>query len=218
MPSSALWRDSRQHLPSSLATSAVLLLHGYGSNADDLIDLAPILAEALPHTAFYSPNAPEPCEMGPYGYQWFSLMNRTPAEYLAGVQRAAPVLEQMIEEVKAELNLPAYKIALFGFSQGSMMSLYVAPRLPETLGAVVGLSGALVGSELLPTQIKSKPPILIAHGQMDPVVPYAALPFAEAVLKQCGLTVETVTRPLMAHNIDEEVLTATARFLKEKLA
>jgi phospholipase/carboxylesterase len=217
MPSTALWQDSRQHLPAAPATSAVLLLHGYGSNADDLIDLAPILAETLPHTAFYSPNAPEPCEMGPYGRQWFSLMNRTPAEYLAGVQRAAPSLQQMITDVSDELKLPLSKIALVGFSQGSMMSLYVAPRLPYALGAVVGLSGALVGPELLTAEVRSKPPILLAHGQMDPVVPYAALPMAEASLKLAGLAVETITRPMMAHNIDEEVLTGSARFLKEKL-
>ncbi len=218
MTHSDLWQGARRHLPSAPASSAVLLLHGLGSNADDLIELAPLLAPALPETAFLSPNAPFPCDMAPFGRQWFSLQNWTPANLWQGVCAAAPALEQMIADVRSEFALPMARLALLGFSQGCMMSLHVAPRLPEALGAVVGLSGALVGPEHVAAETRSRPPVLLAHGQIDPVVPYGALPLAQATLEAAGFAVETVTRPLMAHNIDDEVLAATADFLRRHLS
>lgn len=218
MSLSNLWQGARRAAPASTPTSAVLLLHGLGSNADDLIALAPYLAPALPNTVFISPNAPEPCDMAPMGHQWFSLLQRTPEARWKGVQQAAPRLMQMIEDVKAEFNLPNSRIALVGFSQGCMMSLHVAPRLAEPLAGVVGLSGALIGEEYLPAEIRSRPPVLLAHGQMDDIVPYDALLAAQAVLQRNSVHVETVTRPHMAHNIDDVVLQKTAEFLMKKLA
>lgn len=217
MNSNPLWQGARRVAPDVTPASAVLLLHGLGSNADDLIELAPFLSPALPQTVFISPNAPQPCDMAPFGRQWFSLQHWTPASMWQGVQAAAGALEQMIADVKAEFGLPAGKIALVGFSQGAMMSLHVAPRLDEPLAAVVGLSGALVGEEHLAAEIRSRPPVLLAHGQLDPVVPYAAMLAAAAVLQRNNIEVTTETRPLMAHNIDDAVLSRTAEFLQQHL-
>lgn len=214
-----LWQGARRLAPAlPPADSAVLLLHGLGSNADDLIGLAPLLAPALPQTVFISPNAPEPCDMAPFGHQWFSLQQWTPQSMWKGVQNAATTLQQMIEDVKAEFGLPTNRIALVGFSQGAMMSLHVAPRLAEPLAGVVALSGALVGEEHLPAEIRSRPPVLLVHGQLDPVVPYAAMPAALAALQRNSIPAESETRPLMAHNVDDTTIERTASFLRRELA
>lgn len=212
-----LWHGARRVAPSVTPKSAVLLLHGLGSSADDLIELAPYMAPALPHTVFISPNAPQPCDMAPMGYQWFSLQQRSPESMWQGAQQSTRQLMQMIEDVKAEFGLPANKIALLGFSQGTMMSLHVAPRLPEPLAAVVGIAGALVGPEHLATDIRSRPPVLLVHGQMDNVVPYEAMQMAQSVLQRNNVAVETLTRPRMAHNVDDETLTRATEFLSQHL-
>lgn len=214
-----IWAGARRHLPADGATptSALLLLHGLGADADDLFGIAPLMAKALPHTVFLSPNAPQPCDMAPYGRQWFSLLDRSPFNVISGIEASAPVLTQMIADVQAEFALPMNRIALFGFSQGCMMSLYVAPRLPESLGAVVGCSGALMAPERLEAELKSRPPILLTHGQMDPVVPYPSMPMAEMALVAAGFDVQTVTRPMMAHGIDDETLDAATHFLQRHI-
>lgn len=215
MGSAGIWNGARRVLPAGgqAPSSAVLLLHGLGSNADDLIDLAPLLGERLPQTAFVSPNAPFPCDMGPMGYQWFSLQSWTPQLLWEGVQIAAPVLEQMIADVRAEFGLPAARVALLGFSQGTMMALHVAPRLKDKIAGVVGFSGALIGPEYLAAQTVSRPPVLLVHGQADPVVPYAALALANSALSACGFAVETETRPLLQHSIDQAGLDRAGDFL-----
>ena len=138
------------------AKSLVVLLHGLGADGNDLISLAPLWARVLPNTAFVSPHAPFPCDMAPYGRQWFSLLDRTPARVLAGVQAAAPILDAFLDAELARHELPPERLALVGFSQGTMMSLFVAPRRPVAIAGVVGYSGALVGAELLPGELRAR--------------------------------------------------------------
>lgn len=220
MTSAGIWNGTRQVLPENggKPSSAILLLHGLGSNADDLIELAPLLAEHLPGTVFVSPNAPFPCDMGPMGYQWFSLQNWTPQLLWEGVRIAAPVLTQMIADIRTEFDLPARRVALLGFSQGTMMALHVAPRLPDVLGGIVGFSGALIGPEYLASETVSRPPVLLVHGQADPVVPYAALALANTTLAASGFAVETEARPLLQHSIDQAGLNRAGAFLNRHLA
>lgn len=217
MPDATLWHGARRLAPPGPPDSAVLLLHGLGSNADDLIELAPHLSTVLPNTLFVSPNAPEPCDMAPFGHQWFSLREWSAESMWHGACRAAKTLEAMIADVHSETGLNHNRIALVGFSQGAMMSLHVALRLPEALGAVVGLSGALIGGEHLTGEIRSRPPVLLAHGQLDPVVPYGAMIAAADILRRNNVPVETETRPHMAHSVDEIVLQKTADFLVHHL-
>lgn len=215
----ALWQGVQRHLPSDLSSldSAVLLLHGLGADAHDLIGLADEMAAGLPRTVFISPNAPFACDMAPMGRQWFSLLDWTPANVIAGIEKAAPMVEQMIADVAATYNLPYNRIALLGFSQGCMMSLHVAPRLSQSLAGVVGCSGALMAPERLAAETVSRPPILLTHGQLDPVVPYGAMPASAAALQAVGFAVETVTRPMLAHGIDDTCLTKSLEFLQLRL-
>ena len=109
----------------------VILLHGLGADGSDLIGLAPYWAQLLPEAEFVSPNAPFPCDMGPFGHQWFSVQDRAPATVLAGVRAAAPILDAFIDDLLTERGLASGSLAIVGFSQGTMMSLFVALRRPQ---------------------------------------------------------------------------------------
>lgn len=197
------------------ASKLVVFLHGYGSNGDDLISLAPYWAKLLPDAAFVSPNAPFPCEMAPVGYQWFSLENRDPQSKLAGVKAAAPILDGYLDQQLARFGLSEKDLALVGFSQGTMMSLHVAPRRKAALAGVVGYSGALIGAQLLASEVLAKPPVLLVHGMADQVVPFEAMAQAAASLKAAGIDVATEARPGLPHSIDEAGLQKGGAFLRQ---
>ena len=192
----------------------VVLLHGLGSDGADLIDLAPHWAGLLPEAAFIAPNAPYPCDMAPYGYQWFSLQDWNMARMLAGIQAAEPVLQGFLDEALAQYGLEPSRLALVGFSQGTMMALHAAPRRAIAPAAVVGFSGALLGPELLPEQAVSKPPTLLIHGDADTVVPVQALPLAAESLRAAGISVETDIRRGLGHGIDPAGIARAGAFLQ----
>ncbi len=195
----------------------VLLLHGLGADGNDLIGLAPYFGRALPDCAFVSPHAPFPCDMAPYGRQWFSLQDRSPATMLAGVQAAAPILDGFITAERDRLGLEDRNVALLGFSQGTMMSLYVALRRPQAIACVVGHSGALIAPQLLAAEVRSRPPVLLVHGDADPIVPFQAMDAAAQALQAAGVPVETLARPGLPHSIDEAGIAAGIEFLTRHL-
>ncbi|HEY1259355.1 MAG TPA: alpha/beta fold hydrolase [Stellaceae bacterium] len=195
----------------------VILLHGLGADGNDLIGLAPYWARQLPDAEFVSPNAPFPCDMAPYGYQWFSAQDRSPAAVLAGVRAAAPMLDGFIDEALAERDLGAADLALVGFSQGTMMSLFVGLRRRERLAGIVGFSGRLLAPELLADELSSRPPILLVHGTEDPLVPYRSLNAAQTALEAAGVPVETLSCPGIGHSIDEAGLRRGGQFLERVL-
>ena len=199
------------------AQQLVILLHGLGADGQDLIGLAPHWAQALPNAAFVSPNAPFPCDMSPFGYQWFSVQDRTPEAMLGGVRAAAPALDSFIDKELAAVGLDESKLALVGFSQGTMMSLYVGPRREKQLAGIVGFSGRLIAPEQLAEEIKTRPPVLLAHGTADEVVPVESMALAEQGLQAAGLQVETITCPGIGHGIDQNGLVRGAAFLQEVL-
>lgn len=208
---------SRPPAAGGKARRLVILLHGLGADGNDLIGLAPYWARLLPSAEFLSPNAPFPCDMAPYGYQWFSSQDRSPEAVLAGVRAAAPILDAFIDEALEERGLTDRDLALVGFSQGTMMSLFVGLRREKPFAGIVGFSGRLLAPELLASEMRSRPPILMVHGTDDPLVPYASLAAAETALKAAGVPVETVTCPGIGHSIDEQGLRRGGLFLGQVL-
>jgi phospholipase/carboxylesterase len=200
------------------ARQLVLLLHGLGADGNDLIGLAPYWAPLLPDAEFISPDAPFPCDMAPFGRQWFSLQDHSPLAILAGVRATAPILDNFIDRVLAARGLDEKSLALVGFSQGTMMSLYVGLRRATAPAGILGFSGALIGAETLAEEIRARPPVLLVHGDADEVVPPQALPMAVAGLEAVGVPVESLTCPGLGHAIDEAGLREGGRFLRRVLA
>ena len=200
------------------ARSMVILLHGYGSNGDDLIGLAPYWRAALPDTVFISPNAPQPCPGAPGGRQWWALTDFSPQARAAGVRQAAPVVDAFIDEQLAAYGLSEDRLALVGFSQGTMVALHVGPRRERQLAGVIGYSGMLSDPESLAAEVRSKPPVLLVHGDADPMVPVAALDPAVAALKTAGVEVEAYVSRGLEHSIDQAGLQLGGQFLSRVLA
>jgi phospholipase/carboxylesterase len=201
------------------AKQLVVLLHGYGSNGEDLISLAPYWADRLPDAEFVSPNAPFPCAQNPFGgFQWFGLDERDAALMLGGTRAAATILDGFLDAALEQRGLDASRLALVGFSQGTMMALHVGPRRGIAPAAIVGYSGALIGAAALGAELTSKPPVLLVHGTADPVVPFGAMGAAAQALQAAGMKVETIARPGLPHSIDPEGLARGGHFLQENFA
>lgn len=195
----------------------VLLLHGLGSNADDLISLAPIMAADLPHTRFLSVDAPEACDMAPFGHQWFSLQDRSPDKILAGLKGTArPALDTCIAQIKEKYGIENNKLALLGFSQGTMTSLFTALHAPEAFAGVLGYSGALFLDPEHKENLTAQP-ICLVHGTADDVVPFQSLEDAHDVLSENNIEIETCACPHLGHSIDEKGLKTGIAFLRRIL-
>ena len=198
------------------AESLVILLHGYGSNGEDLINLAENWKTELPDTLFVAPNAPHPCAAG-FGYEWFPLTNRDPEERWNGVQSAAPQLNKFIDDELKANNLPDKQLALVGFSQGSMMALHVGLRRKNSPACIVSYSGMLAGAEHIKEQAKVAPPLMMFHGDQDDIIPIEALPFSIAALEGAGQTVLPHVMKGIGHGIDAESINLGGEFIKGTL-
>ena len=197
--------------------SLVVLVHGYGADGNDLIGLAPHFAQALPDAAFVSPHAPYPCEMAPFGRQWFNVWNEDPVSRLDEIRHAAAILDGFIDERCAAIGIAEDRLALLGFSQGTMMSLFVAPRRAVPCAGVLGYSGRLEGADLLAAETVSRPPVVLVHGDSDELLPLHRLQHAEAALAENGFDVAAHVRPGLGHGIDEAGIEIGRRFLASRL-
>lgn len=204
--------------PKDQIKKLVIFLHGYGSNGNDLISLTEGLYKSLPNTAFVSPNAPFGCDENPMGYQWFPLSQpRTYESCLQGSITAAPHLNAFIDAQKQLYHIQDKDIALIGFSQGTMISLYIAPRRQQAFAAVIGLSGLLPAIEELATETISRPPILLIHGDQDDVLPHALMAEAEQNLTKNGFNVTTHTSKGVGHGVAPDGIDLTREFLVKHL-
>ena len=197
------------------ATHLVVLCHGYGSDGNDLIGLAPHWQKALPGAAFVAPNAPE--RVPGAGYQWFPLSRIDPEETARGTLAAAPKLNAFVDAELARLHLTGEKLALVGFSQGTMMSLHVGLRREPAPAAIVGFSGMLSTPESL-TGLRAPPPVLLVHGDMDQVIPPQALFMSANVLAAAGVPVQWHLSKGLAHGIDPVGLGLASHFLADALS
>jgi len=203
---------------SGSARQLVVLLHGYGADGNDLIELGKVWQQLLPQAAFVSPHAPEPCGQAPIGRQWFALTFRDPNERWVGVKQARPLLERFIDAELTRLNLPPSALALVGFSQGTMMALHVGLRRPVAPAAIVGYSGLLVvppdgDLDAFAAEIRARPPVLLVHGDQDDLIPPQALFQAAHGLAALDVPVEWHMSAGVGHGIDPEGLRHGGEFL-----
>jgi len=198
------------------ASSLVVLLHGYGANGDDLIALADGWQGPLPETAFVAPNAPGTIPGMYGGLQWFPLTMRDPNEYWRGVEAARPALDRFLDAELARYRLAPDRLALVGFSQGTMLALHVGLRRAAAPAGIVAYSGLLAGPEHL-GDAKARPPILLIHGEADDLIPAEALHMAREPLAKAGLPVEWHLRPGLGHGIDPGGQAMAGHFLRQLL-
>jgi phospholipase/carboxylesterase len=201
----------------------VVFLHGYGADGRDLIDIGRAWQGLLPQAAFVSPHAPEPCGQAPTGRQWFPLTFRDPNERWIGANKAAPVLEHFLDAELKRCNLAPSALALVGFSQGTMMALHVGLRRAAAPFAIVGYSGLLAlpsntDPQKLAGEIKSRPPVMLIHGDQDDLIPVQALFHAASGLAALGVPVEWHISQGIGHGIDQDGLHLGGEFLARRLA
>ncbi len=215
----ALLESHKRAAKSGDTKSLVIFVHGYGADGNDLISLADPLAEHMPDTVFYAPDAPNRCKMNPMGFEWFPIPRMdgsTEEAARAGMEEAVALLgDWLVETMKAE-GVTAAQTVLVGFSQGTMMSLHVGPRLSDKLAGIVGFSGRLLAPEAI-GEVVNKPPVLLVHGDMDDVVPPSSMPEAAEVLSGAGFEVYTHVSKGTAHGIAPDGLGLALQFMMEKL-
>lgn len=195
----------------------VILLHGYGSSGEDLIGLVPYWRSALPDTVFLSPNAPQPCPGAPGGFQWWPLTSLSPQARATGVREAAPALNSYIDHQLAQHGLAEDELALVGFSQGTMAALHIGPRRERQLAGIVGYSGMLADPGSPASDLLTRPPVLLVHGDVDPTIPLSALHQTKASLESAGFDVTAHISPGLGHSIDQTGLQLGERFLRQVL-
>ena len=211
----------RKDALSGSVKSVVVFLHGYGANGADLLGLADVLAEHLPDTLFVAPDAPETCPGAPFGFQWFPipwLDGSSEEEAQRGMDAAVDDLNAFLDALMVDEDILPEQLALFGFSQGTMMSLHVAPRREERIAGIVAFSGRLIDPETLIEDVKSKPPVLLVHGDQDEVVPPSSLSEAAVGLEKAGF--KEVFAHVMkgtGHGIAPDGLSVALAFMRDKL-
>lgn len=205
-------------LSGSKPEALVILIHGYGSNGEDLISLAAMMQPSLPFAAFVAPNAPLPLPHMAAAHQWWPIETFSMAERAAGAAAAAPVLDEFISQELKKAGLTSDRLLLVGFSQGTMMALHVGLRRPEAIAGIVGISGMLVAPESLEADISSRPPVLLIHGTQDDVVPFRAMELASSALAAVGVPVETHASVGIGHTIGSDGLSAATEFARRTLS
>lgn len=195
----------------------VVLLHGYGSDGNDLITLGSFwqqsLSEVLSDALFVAPNAPTPCDINPQGYQWFPIGPDLDKSWHEGTKIARPVISGFLQDLWAETGLEAKDTILVGFSQGAMMALDVGLRHTEPLMGIVAFSGGLAAPDDIGEDMNSKPPVCLVHGAEDDIVPVRMSVLSAEALKKRGVEVDLHISPGAGHMIAQDGLEVASTFI-----
>lgn len=203
--------------PGVTARKLVILVHGYGADGADLIPIGEIWSQHMPETAFVAPNAPQMVGDGSGGRQWFGFDANGEGELRQRVKDAAANLSEFIDQQLLRFSLTNADLALVGFSQGTMIALEVALRRTPEIAALVGYSGSLPNGETLEDEMTAKPPVLLVHGDADPMIPVKALFRTVLTLKKHGLTPDWEISHNLGHGIDEAGVSRGQAFLASQM-
>ena len=195
--------------------NAVILLHGYGGDGNDIAPVTINWKRFLPNTIFICPDGPETCSINPTGYQWFDL-NSEDEEYITKkASEAEKILKEFIVEIKNEFNLLNSNICLSGFSQGCMMSINVGLSEKEKFAGIIGFSGKIINRNELGNRILSRPSTLLIHGDQDEIVPPVNLLEAKDFFERNKIDITTKMLKGCGHNIPVEASSLGLTFLKK---
>ena len=196
--------------------NAVILLHGYGGDGNDISMLTLNWKRFLPNTIFLCPNGHEKCSINPTGFQWFDLTKDDTQYILEESKKAEIKLNQFIEEVKKEYNLENEKICLSGFSQGCMMSINLGLTSKEKFNCIVGFSGKIIYQEDLKLRKKNSTDTLLIHGDTDEVVSSNYLLEAKDFLIRNSVNIETYLIKNCGHHIPIEASSIALNYIQKK--
>lgn len=190
----------------------VVFLHGYGADGNDLIEIGRQWQAWLPDAEFVAPHAPDRCTQSPTGRQWFPLTSRDTNERWTGAVAARAGLDGFLDAELERLGFGEDRLALVGFSQGTMMALHVGLRRSKAPAALLGFSGLLVGEDRL-ADVQTRPPVLLVHGDADQVIPLDALFRSADALGGAGIPCQWHLSLGVGHGIDSAGLRHGGLFL-----
>ena len=197
--------------------NAVILCHGYGGDGKDISILAGYWRTYLPDTIFICPDAPEKCAASPTGYQWFDLLDQSPDQILSKSLVAESKLNEFIDEVLKKYNLISNQIIIGGFSQGCMLTLQTGIKRKDKINSIIGYSGKIIDTKHIENNIKSKPDIILMHGDKDEVVPVSFLLEAKELFNRIDYKIQTKIFKNCEHRIPQEGSSLGLEFIKKKL-
>ena len=195
--------------PEGQAHQLMLLFHGVGATAQDLVPLGRVLAEEFPAAFIVSVAAPAPSGDGP-GRQWFSVMDISEENRPARVEAALPAFDAAVAKWQAQAGVGRDAVALIGFSQGGIMALESTRDRPAIAGRVVAIAGRFAK---LPEAPNPDTTLHLFHGKLDPVIPYGFTVEGAQHLVALGADITADVIPHLGHQINEDV----AELLIERL-
>lgn len=196
----------------SKPSNILIMLHGYGSSADDLKDIGLYYTKIFPELEIIIPNGISKCSEAGIGYEWFSLENWELGLWKENINPASKIIINFINQLKEKYHLESKNFILLGFSQGTMLSLDAG--IKSNVNAIIGFSGLLVNDNILKSVLKI-PNILLIHGDADNVVPISSLIATKDSFDDYGFDVETFIVPRLDHNIDMKGLERSVEFIKK---
>jgi phospholipase/carboxylesterase len=206
----ALRRDPAQ------AEWLVVFLHGYGSSGADLMAFADYWQASMPTVAFAAPDGPTATKDG--GFQWVGKRPGGDPRLYDDAVAIQPVVDAFIDAELARLGLDATRLALVGFSQGTLTALHLGLRRALTPAAILGYAGGLVGREHLAADITSRPPVMLVNGELDELAPVYGMHVAVKALSEAGVVAAGQALPNLGHAVDTNALVLGARFLLSAFA
>ena len=202
---------------SSEIYNAIILLHGYGGDGNDISMLTFNWKRYLPNTVFLCPDGHEKCVINPAGFQWFDLTRDDPFYILEESKKAEIKLNQFIQEVKKKYKLENNKICLSGFSQGCMMAINLGLTSTEKFNSIIGFSGKIINIQDLQLRKKNSTNILLIHGENDEIVSPSHLLEAKDFFIRNSINVEAHLIKNCGHSIPVEASSIALNYIQKKI-
>jgi phospholipase/carboxylesterase len=206
----------RRDAPSGKPDWLVVFLHGYGSNGADLMAFADYWQDSMPNVAFVAPDGPHEARDG--GFRWIGKRPAGDPKLYDDAVEAAPALHAFIDGELTRVGLDPSRLALVGFSQGTVMALHLGLRREVAPAAVLGYSGGLVGADKLSSEVTSKPPVMLVHGEQDQLAPLYGMMTSVKAMSDAGIVCQGVPLAGLGHAVNADALIYGARFLLSAFA